>query len=1486
VHSWCVITHVHTGWRRRWRCLWLLSLVATGAVRAVDLPPVVLEHITTADGLPQGDVLATLQDSQGFIWLGTEDGLIRYDGRDFTRYAYSRTATGGLPGNYVQSIVEDAHHDLWIAVNDAGLARWNRATDKFTIYRHNSADPNSLASDAGCSILIDGRGRVWIGTRDSGIDILNPATGAIRHVRHDETVADSLVDDRIQVLTREGSGAIWVGTEHGLDRTEQSAESFAHFRHSAADPHSLSSDQISQVVEEQDGSMWIGTLDGGINHMERSGRVAQIYRHEPSRPTSLASSDVRAMLVDRFGHLWVGTIDGLDLLDRSSGTFTHYRHDDHDPGSLRDSYVVSLYEDSSGLVWIGTREGGVSRWNPRNWELGGRRPAWLAGKPVTAFAQASAQNVWVASLDGDLMEFDATSGERSDIDRIAHRGNAIGNRRVMALHADRQRTLWIGLMDGGLRRLWPDGHVDAVLAKPGDPRSLSAAAIMTLYEARDGKLWIGTHGGGANLLDPSTGLVRQLPYDAGAGAISAPNVTAFAEDHEGNLWIGTQGGGLDLARGDGSVMRVFRHDADQPASLSSNTIYAITVDDAGRVWIATEGGGLELVHGSSTTPESIRFENFSRADNLTSDTIYGVLPDSDGRLWLSGNAGLMRFDPRTHAVKAFHVEQGSQGEEFDFGASLRLHDGRLCFGGPGGFNVFDPSKLTEETQPPRLALTRVEVLGVPLQSKTPYWLMNSIDVDSHASILSLDFGALDFTSARRNRLSYRMAGLTDRWIDLGTQRRVTLTNLDAGDHILEVRGASADSAWSVTPLRVKIHMSPAPWKSAWAFAIYACALICAIAYVVWLQRRKIALVARTQQRLEAEVAARTQDLVASNRLLEEAAKAKGDFLARMTHELRTPMNGVVGMTELLARTPLSDVQTRLTKTIRSSAEVLLQIVNDMLDLSKAQAGKIELENLPIDLGLLIEECAALFESAAAAKGLELTVCPPSSCAESLLGDPLRIRQIVMNLIGNAIKFTGNGQVVIESNVTPAADGGVRVDIVVTDSGIGMTAASAARIFEPFTQADESTSRRFGGTGLGLAICRELTSLMGGMICVESRPGIGSTFKVALALRAASQAARGALAHVDRKVLILTHQPALADSLRRHARNFGLSVVESEAESDFAIVDAGTHAPYVRACLAEPNLRMPLVIVAASAEAEDLELLPRIDAKMIVPRLVQCRDLYRACAAALGTGTQTSAECGSLTPSVAKLIGGHVLVVDDEPVNAAVAEGYLAALGCTSVWVEEGAAALARVAKERFDLILMDVSMPGMDGFQTTALIREREPADRRVPIVALTAHDSVSYRDRCLAAGMDDLLEKPYSLEACASVLRSLISTMRPPLAAPGLAGVDGTVVAAVRRLSPHGHGDLYSRLVSLFRKSSAADMSRLRAALAVDDLVSAGAICHKLKASADNVGASSFAAGLRDLERRCMSGDSAGCPEYFAILDANYPALLEELEHTLKATA
>ena len=1456
---------------------------------AAPVRPMLFEHLTSAEGLPQGTVYASLRDSTGFMWFGTEDGLVRYDGRDITRYAFDPGKAGGLPNNFIFKIVEDRQSNLWVAMKGAGVARWNRATDTFTTFRHGVNDPRSISSDQIRTLMIDSKDRLWIGTLDSGVDILDPASGQISHLHHQVGQDGSLISDQIYALLEDRRGEVWIGTNAGIDRWLYGGDGLKRSAYLTGTMGLLPGQEVQQIVDGNDGTLWAGTFDTGLYHLDYSGRLLDNRTHGGNPARSLSSNEVHAILDDHAGTLWIGTAGGLDSLNRTTGNISHYQHDKADPGSLTDSSVMSLYRDPAGLMWIGTRAGGVNWWNSQSWSFGGSNPAWLDGKLVTAFADAPDDRLWVGTLGGGLFDLDTQSGNATKLDVRLKRQDALGDDRVMSLLRDHSGTLWIGTWGVGVKRLGANGELSSIPVGKGDPHGLSAPGIVAIYEARDGLLWIATHGGGANVLNPATGVVRQLAYSSATpGALSSENVTAFVEDREGFMWIGTDSGGLNLARSDGTVIKSFTHDATDPGSLSANTVYALTLDADGHLWVSTDGGGLNLVSGSASAPSTIRFQRFSHEQGLSSDTIYAAVPGARGELWLSGNAGLMRFDPHSHAVATFHREHGLQSEEFNSFAYFRTRDGRLAFGGTGGLNVFDPARLPADSPAPTIALSGVEVLGAAVHQSVPNWQLSRVSLDYRASVVSFDFSALDFKSPTRNRLAYRMSGLTDQWIDLNSQRRVTLTNLDSGDHVLEVRAANADSNWSRTPYRLAIHKAPAPWQSPTAYTSYAVIAALLVAWGIRRQRSSLRNALAAQQKLEAEVALRTRELREANRQLMVAGEAKSDFLSRMSHELRTPMNGVLGMTELLVRAPLPVVQARQVNTIRSSAQTLLQILNDLLDLSKAQAGKIELELLPVDLTQLLEETVAMFAGAAEAKRLGLIVCPAACNEFDVHGDPLRIRQVLMNLIGNAIKFTEHGEVVVSWDVTGADTHEPRIRITVADTGLGISPAAIEKIFEPFTQADETTTRRFGGTGLGLSICVQLVGLMGGTIKVDSQVQGGSTFTVDLSLRLEKKSAVKPRPSEPRLTwVIVTRRTSFAESMRRYANSLccdtrldALANPATLGPDEVALVDADGHPPTVAAFARAPGPVRALFHASASAIAEHA-----LEDRVPENRLLRCpvsKALLETALTAINDGSPGADP--SRSPALSRT-GRHVLVVEDDTVNATVAEGYLAELGCSSVWVADGAAAIARQATERFDLILMDLNMPGLDGYETATAIRQMQSGAYRVPIVALTANNAEGYRDACLVAGMDDIMTKPYTLVDCAALIDHWtgrgLEPQVPDAQQATLAKLSTVDAACVRRYRGLGAGTgngLYFRLADLFRSGAPESIERLGDGIVRHDLVAARAAAHKFKGAAANVGALEYAAALAVLEECCTSGDLAGARAGYDLLALALPLLLQNV--------
>jgi len=1494
----------------------VLVLASKGAAAA---PAMIFEHLSSENGLPQNTVMQTLQDSQGFIWIATEDGLVRYDGYDVQRYAHVPDQDGSIPANFVWSMAEDRAGDLWLALKDGGLARWNRRTDRFTSIRRNPALRTTLSSDALRTLIIDRRGHIWIGTTGGGLDEYDPVAASFRHYGHDAASADTLSSDVVTCLWEDAGGQIWVGTDDGLNRLIPASGTFRRYRSEPGNRRSLSSNRVSAIRTDPRGRLWVGTYNAGLNLFEQSSETFTAYREGNGDAGGLASDEVRALLADHDGRFWVGTAAGLNLYDERTDRFARYVRDPADRTTLADNYVMSLFQDRGDMLWVGTRAGGVSRWSPRTWSMGHQRLAALGGAYVNSFADEPGGRIWIGTLKG-LVRYDPASGAVATLEEIYGPGHRLADPRVMSLAVDRRGDLWVGTISGGLSRLRTDGRLDSWHADGGNSGALGANGVMAVLEHSRGRVWLGTFGAGVNILDPTSGQIQSVRHDANdPHSLSSPRATALAEDRDGNVWVGTEGGGLDLLRADGTVAAVFQHHIGDPTSLGANTVYAVHVDEHGRVWIGTDGGGLDLALGSSADPAHIRFRNYSQREGLSSDVIYGVESDGRGGLWLSGNAGLMRYDPAGGDIRPFHRENGLQGEEFNFGAHYRTRAGLLAFGGPNGFNLFDPARVIQEPAPPGVVLTNVEVLNRPAATALPYPLLDRLDLGYRDAVVSFEFAALDYAAPNENRYAYRLRGFDRDWVTLRHRRPVFYTNLDAGRYVLEVKAATGDGAWGPVALSLPIVVAPAPWRTPQAYLVYAAAL-CLLLYS-WhrVQRRKIAEVAANGRRLEAEVADRTNQLRERNTELDRVNRIKSDFMARMTHEIRSPMNGVIGTLELLQRTAQSTQQAKLTSTARTSAQSLLRILNDILDLAKVEAGKLTLEIAPFDLAAVIEETAQLLAPQAEAKQLEFVVSAAPELDRLLLGDALRFQQMLTNLIGNAIKFTDRGEVAVRATVSSSTATDRELTITVSDTGIGMTPEALARVFEPFAQADESTTRRFGGTGLGLAICCELAALFNAALSAESTPERGSVFTLRLRLACGEPLGEAdAGCFQGYHALLATRRPALQDAIAGNARVWGLELAVLAPGADVAghlatagstvavpridvlIVDADSFPEQFATAAPQPAQpgRPPVVYLCSAASGIRARLDDVGAPAAVVPKPLRRAELRAALARALRRET---VPVSARAPSGEQRFKAHVLVAEDNPVNQTVTDGFLTEMGCSVTCVADGRTAVTCASSGAFDLILMDLQMPDIDGITAAAMIRRAEAArgGRHAPIIAVTANASSTHRDACLAAGMDDFLGKPiYFADLRAMLLRWMpehvpateqrpaeVRVTAPPEAAP--TPLDGEMIAGIRAVSRPGEASLFARLVKLFTASSTRQLEQLRAALARGDLPAAAAACHALKGGAGNVGAAVFAATVGHLRHACSVGDQAAIDTLLRELEHLHPAAIAALEaEALKESA
>jgi len=833
------------------------------------------DRLSLDDGLSQSNVFSILQDSNGLMWFGTENGLNRYDGYDFKIYKRQRGNPEALLNDYIFDVAEGGDGALWVATNGGGLARMN-PDETFTSFRHDPADATSISNNSIRTLLVDEDGAIWLGTRGSGVDRFDVESGTAKNFSFGAAADPTRNVNEVYALTRDAAGTLWAGTNNGLVALDPSTGETTHYAHSPDDAASLSGDKVRSIFEDSQGELWVGTYESGLNRFDRESGSFEHFRHDAEAPGSPSGDRVSAIFEDRAGRLWIGTDAGLNLLKRQSGSFIHAKNDRLDPMSLGGDEISTIAEDRSGLLWIGTRNDGLSKWNPKTWALGyetaGNLSANGEAQPnVTSFVEAPDGTLWIGTFGDGLHALDRATGDVVAYRHDPEAPNAISDDRVMSLMRDSAGQIWVGTMRGGLNRLNPaTGEITVFQHDPNDPASISANGIMAVFEDSTGSVWAGTYGGGANRFDPLTeSFTRFLPSDDNPASISSTRVRAFAEDPNGSIWMGTDAGGLNLFDPVRREFTSFRHDPFDPETIADDTIYSLDVDADGTLWVGTQGGGLDRVVGSADDPESIRFENLSTADGLTNDVIYGLEVDQSGTVWASTAYGISRYDPATGDIRNMHVKDGLQSEEFHSGAHYQSESGELFFGGPNGYNAFRPEQFNVAKIAPLIMLTGVFSGNDPIKADKPIDGNDGLDLKHNQDSISFEFAALDYAAPERNQYRYRLEGFDEEWIELGNRRRITYTDLDDGSYLLRVQAANAEGVWNSAGLSIPVRVAPAPWDTWWAWLGYLAAAVQLAAFLWMGHRRKVAREEEYSKRLEHEVRERTEELIVTNRKLKE-----------------------------------------------------------------------------------------------------------------------------------------------------------------------------------------------------------------------------------------------------------------------------------------------------------------------------------------------------------------------------------------------------------------------------------------------------------------------------------------------------------------------------------------------------------------------------------------------------------------------------------------
>ena len=920
--------------------------------------------------------------------------------------------------------------------------------------------------------------------------------------------------------------------------------------------------------------------------------------------------------------LWIGTFGGgVDRFSRSKHKFTLYRHDPVDVQSLDNNTVFPIYEDRRGTLWVGTLGGALNEFNAERTRVVARH---LVGSGLTrplAMLEDDRGRFWVGTAASGLLLFDRDSGQ--------------------------------------VTRRWVND--------PDDPDSLGFNSVSGLLQDSRGRLW--ASGGHFSAFDPDTGTFRNYLHDPDdPSSLPQGGNRRIHEDRNGTLWI-TSFGGLSRFHRERETFSHYGPDPANPDSLSHSTVMGLFEDDDGFFWLTTYGGGLNRFD-----PRTGKAESFTTKHGLPSDALYGILPDDHGNLWLSSNGGLVKLDPRTMEFTTYTMADGLQSNEFNGHSYVRTGDGELFFGGVNGLNSFYPDSIQRSDYSPPMAIT--SLIRSDRREKLPSAGAGDeaqVVVSYKDNAFSFEFASLDYASPERNLYAYKLEGFDAHWIEAGSRRFAGYTNLDGGEYVFRVRGTNSDGVWNEEGTSIRVLVTTPPWKTWWAYCLY---LLTAVAAVLAYVRHKTAA-----HKLEIE---RQREEAARLRQID---RMKDELLANTSHELRTPLNGIIGITQSLldgATGPLEEPTRDNLSMVVSSGRRLAHLVDDILDFSKLRKHQIELRRAAVDLRPLVDEVLGLSRPLLSGKSLELVSRVPHDLP-LLDADTNRLQQIFHNVIGNALKFTEDGEVAVSAHTVD--DG---VEITVSDTGIGIPADQLDRIFESFAQADGSTGRTFGGTGLGLTITRRLVELHGGTIRLESDVGEGTRVHFTIPAWSGDGPREAAPSEVRRP------GTSLLSGVRDLEPAQPVTLAPSQAETGHA---GGGNGQGVN-------------VVGANGNNGN---------------------------------------------------GARVLIVDDEPINLQVLRNILSLEGFHISQAIDGRQCLAQLHELEQpppDIILLDVMMPGMTGFEVTQQIRAEYSAND-LPIVLVTAKNQVSDLEQGLASGANDYLTKPFSRNELLARMRMHLSLAR-----------------------------------------------------------------------------------------------------------------------------
>jgi signal transduction histidine kinase/ligand-binding sensor domain-containing protein/DNA-binding response OmpR family regulator len=1079
------------------------------------------EYLTTEQGLSQSTVNAILQDQRGFIWIGTGDGLDKFDGYSIHRYSHDNNNPKSLSKNAVLSLYEDSEGFIWIGTYGGGLNKFDYSSQTFAHYESNPEKTQTLSNNQVFEIFEDSEGIFWLGT-EQGVDKFNRETEVFEKINNKLDIGFG----RTEAIVEDKYGDIWIAGSNGVFRYNRLNEKFAKYNPFENDDALIPANYSWEVYMDRNNDLWVGSF-WGLSRFNYSSNRFENYAFGKSQEFN-TKFHVREIYEDSGKTMWIGTDgNGLFTFDRQENTFLKVNQQGPNTRLFNGNVVTAIYEDQTGNLWFGTFKSGVNKLDRLTQKFqiikhDPNNPNTIAKNDIKSIYQDENNVLWIGTEKGGLSRIDTKKGTVKTFVNIPGNKNSLPSDVVVSIVDGGDDKLWIGTFGGGFSRF--DTQTETFvntreIINVSD--SVTSNVVWTILPDLNGKLWLGTWGAGLHLYNPNNNSFENFNIIE-EGFQSNNSILCAARDYQGYIWIGTYGDGLKKINPLTKQVEHFRNIESDSLSLTDNVVHTIFEDNNRNIWIGTKDG-LDLFN-----KETGNFTHFNTSHGLPNNVINGILQDDENFLWISTNRGISKFDIRKKEFRNFDIKDGLQGNEFNRGVCFKTNSGNFLFGGVNGLNIFNPAEIKDNPNIPNVVLTDLKI-----KNKSVAFGENEKIIKEHISaakevvlpynfsMLILEFAALNYTIPEKNQYAYFLKNYDENWQYVGNQRTATYTNLNPGEYEFLVKASNNDGIWNETGTSVKITVTPPFWKTWWFRTIIVFTIWGAFTLLFMLRTKSIK---RQKIELEKLVTARTAELQTQknkvevkNRELEtqkqeiikqrdqvkemtqkvhEADQMKLRFFTNISHEFRTPLTLILGPIEKMLSNEKQNEETKgQLKLMHRNSLRLLRLVNEIMDFRKIELGRMKLRVSKNDFAAFVHEIYFSFNEVAKRNNIEyLFHCSQSGITGWFDRD--KIEKILYNLISNAFKFTPPGGKI---EVLAEEQNGMGI-LHVRDNGRGISKENLEKIFDRFFQVEKSGNPAWSGSGIGLSYTKNLIDIHRGTIDVESEKWHGTTFKVTIPLK--------------------------------------------------------------------------------------------------------------------------------------------------------------------------------------------------------------------------------------------------------------------------------------------------------------------------------------------------------------------------------------------------